>query len=233
MIITNTVTGRPFVSFCRPPRSETQLNVNRGRPFGGYHGFSDHASTLPCTPDLSTVGSFLCSESCFRWGSSLRSGCEPNCPPVPAFSVDLHAQLSSNSRLPPGPDCSTSSALHHHHHCSLHSATATSNEPPAPVAGPSCDLCSAIVTVASWKHVAEDTPISVLDCLNLAHLESVQHLQPKCLEDRFLPLQTRKKGTGKAPSLQHNISDLQLLPLCINLRLHLLIQHITLTTKFL
>ena len=37
----------------------------------------------------------------------------------------------------------------------------------------------------------------------------VQHLQPRCLEDRFLPQQTRKKkGTAKAKSLQRSISHL-------------------------
>ena len=51
-------------------------------------------------------------------------------------------------------------------------------------------------TAASWKHVAVTTTMAVLDCLNL-----VQHLQLRCLEDRFLP-QQRKKGK----SLQHMIS---------------------------
>ena len=34
----------------------------------------------------------------------------------------------------------------------------------------------------------------------------VQHLQPRCLEDRFLPQLTRKNGTAKARSLKHIIS---------------------------
>ena len=46
------------------------------------------------------------------------------------------------------------------------------------------------------------TTLPVLDCLNL-----VQHLLPMCLEDRFLPWQTRK-GTAEAQSLQHIISHL-------------------------
>ena len=41
------------------------------------------------------------------------------------------------------------------------------------------------------------------DCLNLG-----QHLQPRCLEDRFLPQHTRNEGTAEAHSLQHIISNL-------------------------
>ena len=37
---------------------------------------------------------------------------------------------------------------------------------------------------------------------------SVQHLQARCPEDRFLPPQARKKATAKAQSLQHTISPL-------------------------
>ena len=59
-------------------------------------------------------------------------------------------------------------------------------------------------SAASWKHVAVTTTLAVLDCLNL-----VQHLQLRCLEDRFLP-QQRKKGK----SLQHMIS---LLPAVLRL----------------
>ena len=42
-----------------------------------------------------------------------------------------------------------------------------------------------------------------VDCLNL-----VQHLQLRCLEDRFLPQKKGKKGTAKAQSLQHLIFHL-------------------------
>ena len=51
-----------------------------------------------------------------------------------------------------------------------------------------------------WRrgNIALVTTLQVLECLNM-----VQHLQPKCLEDRFLPQQTRKKGTAEAHSLQH------------------------------
>ena len=53
-------------------------------------------------------------------------------------------------------------------------------------------------TAASWQQVAVTATLPVLDWLNL-----VQHLQPKCLEDRFLPPQTRRKGPVIAQSLQH------------------------------
>ena len=42
-----------------------------------------------------------------------------------------------------------------------------------------------------------------VDCLNL-----VQHLQLRCLEDRFLRQKKGKKGTAKAQSLQHLIFHL-------------------------
>ena len=60
----------------------------------------------------------------------------------------------------------------------------------------------------------------VQDCLNLG-----QHLQPRCLEDRFLPQHTRNEGTAEAHSLQHIISNLPAvlrLPGCS----HLLIKEI-------
>ena len=45
-------------------------------------------------------------------------------------------------------------------------------------------------------NIALITTLPVLNCLN-----SAQDLQPKCLEDRFLPQQTIKKSTAKAQSL--------------------------------
>ena len=42
-------------------------------------------------------------------------------------------------------------------------------------------------------NIAFIVTLPVLDCLNL-----VQHLQPRCLEDRFLPQQTKTKGTATA-----------------------------------
>ena len=47
----------------------------------------------------------------------------------------------------------------------------------------------AFETVASLKHVAVTTILPVPDCQNL-----VQHQQPWCLEDKFFPLQKKKKG---------------------------------------
>ena len=53
-------------------------------------------------------------------------------------------------------------------------------------------------------NIALIATLPVSDCLN-----SVQHLQSRCLEDSFLPQQTRKKGTAKAQSHQHIVSHLQ------------------------
>ena len=58
------------------------------------------------------------------------------------------------------------------------------------------------------------TTLTVPDCLNL-----VQHLHPRCLEDRFVLQQTRKKGTAIALSLQRICSHLPALrlPRCAHL----------------
>ena len=57
-----------------------------------------------------------------------------------------------------------------------------------------------------WRrgNIALITTLPVLDCLN-----SVQHLQRKCLEERFLRLQTRKKGAAKVQLHQHIISTFE------------------------
>ena len=53
-------------------------------------------------------------------------------------------------------------------------------------------LCFALYcALKQWRrgNTALITTLPVLDCLN-----SVQHLQPKCLAERFFPQRTRKKG---------------------------------------
>ena len=72
----------------------------------------------------------------------------------------------------------------------------------------------------SWNHDAETTTLPLPDCLN-----SVHHLQPKCLEDRCLPLQTMEKSTAEAQSLRHVVSHL-LAVLRLPSSLHLLAQEI-------
>ena len=54
-----------------------------------------------------------------------------------------------------------------------------------------------------WRrgNIALITTQPVPDCLN-----SVQHLQPLCLEDRFLRQQTKREGSYGARSLQHILS---------------------------
>ena len=74
-------------------------------------------------------------------------------------------------------------------------------------------MCVAIPTkfcffssaLGQWRrgNIALVTTLPVPDCLNLVH-----HLQPRRLEDRFLPQQPRKKGHSPAQSLQHIISHL-------------------------
>ena len=64
-----------------------------------------------------------------------------------------------------------------------------------------CFYCS----FRQWRrgNIALVTTLPVLDCLN-----SAQHLQPRCLDDRLLPQRSRKKSTAKAQSFQHIIAIL-------------------------
>ena len=69
----------------------------------------------------------------------------------------------------------------------------------------SCQLLSVwcFETVASWQHCIDykttKARLSVPGC---------NTCQPKCLEDRFLPQQTKTQGTAKAQTLQHIVSHL-------------------------
>ena len=64
-----------------------------------------------------------------------------------------------------------------------------------------CVFFSCLETAALLQHCVDYNTLSQY-CLNL-----VQHLQPRCLEDRCLPQQTKKKkSTATAQSLHHIIS---------------------------
>ena len=64
-------------------------------------------------------------------------------------------------------------------------------------------LLSCFETVALWKHVAWITALPVLDNLN-----SVQHLQPRCLEDRFLPQQNKENKHHESKAASVDVSQL-------------------------
>ena len=65
-----------------------------------------------------------------------------------------------------------------------------------------------------WRrdNIALITTLPMLDCLNL-----VQHLQPRRLEDMFLPLQTRKKSTAKSSVTSAHLPALLRLPCSVHL----------------
>ena len=75
----------------------------------------------------------------------------------------------------------------------------------SPCASPSQPSSVFSSALRQWRrgNIALVTTLPVPDCLNLVH-----HLQPRRLEDRFLPQQPRKKGHSPAQSLQHIISHL-------------------------
>ena len=67
------------------------------------------------------------------------------------------------------------------------------------------ELVSFSCALRRWRrgNIASMTALPVLDCLNL-----VQHMQPSCMEGRFLP-QQNKKNTAKAQSFQHIVPTFQ------------------------